>query len=76
MQIPKSTPTGAPVNYQIPLMAGVIERIDLTIPDGCSGLVGCQVWDRGKIIVPLGTPGEWLSGNNKVFTLNRLQLSP
>lgn len=69
LTILKNTPVNSPLVLEIPLMQGLIERIEVTIIKGCEGLVGLQIWDKGKIIVPLGNPNEWLIGEDKIYDL-------
>jgi hypothetical protein len=46
---------------------GVVERIELTIPDGHAGLTGLQFMIAHQQIIPF-TPGSFIVGNDRVIS--------
>lgn len=61
--IPAGTPVAAPVTIPLSLDNWEIERIDLEVPPGPSGLMGFQLYNNGVAWIPYGT-GKWLIWND------------
>ena len=55
---PANTPKGAPVERLVRLTAGIVERVEITFPAGCVGLVGVRILRGGHQVWPT-SPGEW-----------------
>jgi len=70
MTIPKNTPVSAPANFRLSMANGVLNKVEVEIPQGAAGLAGVQVWDRGRIIIPFNNPNEWLTGNDRLFQID------
>lgn len=60
---PKITPQETPLETEIILPMGRINKIWVEFPKGCSGLVGFQLWRNPNQIFPL-PPGQWMRGDN------------
>ena len=64
LTIPANTPATAPVSETLKLTLGTSTRREVEFPDGCVGLVGVRVKDKGWQVLPWSRD-EWLisSGN-------------
>ena len=58
--IPQNTPERSPVSQTIQPTIPVIKRVLIRFPDGCAGLVGVKLTDRGSQFAPVY---GWLEGN-------------
>jgi len=56
--VPKNTPKESPVEQMVRLTAGVVEKVEITFPAGCAGLVGLRILRGGHQVWPT-SPGEW-----------------
>jgi len=56
--VPKNTPKESPVEQMVRLTAGVVEKVEITFPSGCAGLVGLRILRGGHVVWPT-SPGEW-----------------
>ena len=61
--IPAGTPQSSPVTIPIGFQNYTLERLDLEVPPGPSGLMGFQVFNNGVAWIPNGT-GNWIVWNN------------
>lgn len=57
--IPPETLSTAPVTIPLALDGWTIERLDLEVPAGTSGLTGFQIYNNGVAFIPYGA-GEWI----------------
>lgn len=57
--IPAGTLSTAPVTIPINLDGWTVERLDLEVPAGASGLMGFQIYNNGVPYIPYG-PGQWI----------------
>jgi hypothetical protein len=63
--IPTGTEAAAAIESSIQLAPGTIERIQITFPSGCLGLVGVRLLQQRFQLVPL-TPGEWVVSDDSI----------
>lgn len=63
---PKDTPTYAPASSTVPVVAGTLQRLLLTFPDGCVGLVGARLVARERVLYP-SNPDQWFVNNAFTF---------
>ena len=56
--VPKNTPESSPHEVNVRLTVGVIERVEITFPAGCAGLVGLRILHREHVVWPT-SPDEW-----------------
>ena len=61
--IPANTLPGNPLDGEMGITGGTIERLAVYFPWGCAGLAGCQVLYGSWQILPQ-TRGQWLTGND------------
>lgn len=66
LTIPKNTPIASPVIYQLPLPKGMVHKIWVEFPRGCSGLAGFQIWRTVSPVFPL-PEGVWLRSDNSIL---------
>lgn len=66
MEIPRNTLKAAPLTYDIVVPAGVINRVWVEFPRGCSGLAGVQLYRGPEQIFPL-PKNIWLRSDNAVL---------
>jgi len=64
--VPAQTPKGSPVERHIAIAPGLVERVWLGFPKGCSGLLHAQLWRAGSILVPYRSE-EDVSWDDHVF---------
>jgi len=64
--VPALTPKGSPVERHIGIVPGLVERVWLGFPRGCSGLLHAQLWRAGSILVPYRSE-EDVAWDNHVF---------
>lgn len=71
LTIPKSTTAADPTTVDIPIQSMLIDRMEITFPDGCVGLVGVRFRYQSRIIFPYNPEG-WYKGNNQtvIFSPN------
>ena len=50
--VPKNTPATAPASVLLRPVRGYIARVLVRAPDGCAGLVGLRLRDRGSQFLP------------------------
>jgi len=66
--IPAQTPVTAPIEQDIPVVAGNLERCWIGFPRGCAGLVHAQLWRAGTILVPFRSE-ESLAWDDYLFDM-------
>jgi hypothetical protein len=64
--IPANTLESEPLKQELPLTAGVINRIDIKFPAGCHGMVKVHILRWTFQLVPL-TSGEWITGDDETI---------
>jgi len=64
--VPALTPKTSPVERHITIVPGLVERVWLGFPKGCSGLLHAQLWRAGSILVPYRSE-EDVAWDNHVF---------
>jgi len=62
--VPADTPEDDPLERDLKLTKGVINRIDIKFPAGCHGLVKVRLLRYGSQLIPLSR-GEWLTGDGE-----------
>lgn len=66
LTIPKSTTQANPITYNLNLPIGIIRKLTVEFPKGCSGLAGIQVYRGVTQIFPLPA-GVWLRSDNSIL---------
>jgi len=66
LEIPKNTTKENPLTYTMSLPIGIINRLWVEFPRGCSGLAGVQVYRSIRQVFPL-PDGVWLRSDNAVL---------
>lgn len=66
LTIPKNTAIASPLSYTMSLPIGMINKLWVEFPRGCSGLAGLQVYRGIRQIFPL-PDGIWLRSDNAVL---------
>lgn len=71
LAIPPNTPSETPESHELKVAPALIDRVSLTFPSGCVGLVGVRFRHPERQIWPIN-PGEWFVGNDEqiAFTPN------
>jgi len=62
--VPASTSEDSPVSQELKITAGIVTRLDVLFPAGCSALVRAAVFWREDQIIPRA-PSDWLRGHNE-----------
>lgn len=72
---PINTPQSSPVTVVIPAVISTVQTVHIRFPDGCAGLVGVRLTDRGSQFAPLY---GWIEGNATEInlTVNRKLQGP
>ena len=65
--IPAGTAQASPVSLPLTFREMVIDRVDIVIPPGPSGLVGFFVAQSGNQIIPFN-PGQFIIADDKYFS--------
>lgn len=66
LTIPKSTTQASPLTFEFDLPIGVINRLWIEFPRGCSGLAGFQIFRGVRQVFPLPA-GVWLRSDNAIL---------
>ncbi len=71
LTIPSGTLKTAPVSTTIEIPPTLVDRVEITFPSGCVGLVGVRFRFQGRMIWPYN-PDGWFRGNGMtvVFSPN------
>ena len=64
--IPEATLSTAPQDSSLSFNAGIVERLEILIPPGPSGLVGFQVRHSGETVIPHDS-SEWIVADDEVI---------
>lgn len=59
-------PTSAPVTTTLSMLDGELERLEIIIPPGPSGLVGFRVRHSGQVVIPFSGGGWIISDDEKI----------
>jgi len=62
--VPADTSEDNPLEKDLILTEGVIDRVDVKFPPGCHGLVKVRLLRYGSQLIPL-TRGEWVTGDGE-----------
>lgn len=65
---PANTAAAAPQSTTWNLGTGVLERLEVVIPDGHAGLTGFRLLWGGRVVMPY-EGGEWITGNSDKLTV-------
>lgn len=65
--VPSGTPQASPVSHRLRLTYGVVEKVEVTFPAGCAGLVGVRILHREHVVWPT-SPDEWFVSDD--FTIS------
>ena len=69
LPLPPLTPIAVPINYHIPVHAGVLALLEIEFPSRCAGLA--HVWvTRGTLQIAPFNPGGTYSGDGRVISIN------
>ncbi|KKL24256.1 hypothetical protein LCGC14_2417140 [marine sediment metagenome] len=71
LEIPASTLKTAPASIDIEIPPTLVDRVEITFPSGCVGLVGVRFQFQGRVIWPYN-PDGWFRGNGQtvIFSPN------
>ncbi|KKL68318.1 hypothetical protein LCGC14_2126180 [marine sediment metagenome] len=71
LTIPKNTNPDDPVSVEIPIQPMIIDRVEITFPSRCVGLVGVRFLYQSRVLFPYN-PDEWYRGDGQtvVFSPN------
>ena len=71
LTLPKNTTADSPGSVDIPISPAVVDRVEITFPSGCVGLVGVRFKYQSRVIFPFN-PNGWYKGNGQtvIFTPN------
>lgn len=71
LTLTKNTTTEDPNSVDIPIQPMLIDRVEITFPSGCVGLVGVRFKYQSRVIFPYNPEG-WYKGNGQtvVFSPN------
>ncbi len=71
LTIPKNTTIADPATVDVEIAPMIIDRMEITFPSGCVGLVGVRFRYQSRVIFPYN-PDSWYKGNGQtvVFTPN------
>ncbi len=71
LEVPKETPSTDPVWVDIPIQPMIVDRVEITFPSGCVGLVGVRFKYQSRVLFPYN-PDDWYKGNGQtvIFTPN------
>lgn len=64
--VPPTTPIAAPQHFPLVFPAAIVERIDVIIPPGPSGLVGFYIGQGGGSYLP-DNAGSWIVADDKLL---------
>lgn len=64
--VPAGTLQAAPVTFNLNHPQGVLERLEIIVPAGPSGLVGFQVAYNGTVLLPGRTSGFFITDDQKI----------
>ena len=65
--VPPGTQVDSPIEKIIPITRGVIKRIDIDFPRGCSRTVGIQIYWGKTPIMPVN-PDEWVKADETIVS--------
>lgn len=71
LTIPKNTSSSDPVWMDFEIQPMIVDRVEITFPDGCAGLAGVRFKYQSRVLFPYN-PDDWFRGNGQtvVFTPN------
>lgn len=64
--VPANTPIATPVNIPTPFNTGNVERLEIIIPPGFSGLVGFRITHSGSVVIPYQYTQWVITDNEKI----------
>ncbi|KKM84378.1 hypothetical protein LCGC14_1299710 [marine sediment metagenome] len=67
LTIPAGTSKTSPVSTSIEIPPTLVDRLEITFPSGCVGLVGVRFQFQGRVIWPYN-PDGWFLGNGQTVT--------
>lgn len=69
MLVPANTPSSAPITTDISVLDGLLQRVEVTVPDGHNGLTGIQILAAEAQLLP-ATFGTYLVANDQTITVD------
>ncbi len=71
LTLPKNTTSENPMAVDVSIQPMIIDRMEITFPSGCVGLVGVRFKYQSRVIFPYN-PDSWYKGNGQtvVFSPN------
>ena len=71
LTVPKDTSPTSPVPVNIPIQSMIVDRVEITFPSGCVGLVGVRFKYPSHVLFPYNSD-DWFKGNGQtvIFTPN------
>ena len=67
--VPSGTAIVTPQVTALSLRDAIVERIEIVVPPGPSGLVGFAIFHSGQQVIPF-TAGQWVVADNQRFDWN------
>lgn len=64
--VPAGTTRAAPQTTSLSFNAGIVERIEILVPPGPSGLAGFRILHSNTVVIPYD-PDEWIIADNEVL---------
>lgn len=74
--VPAGTADTAPYQFNLPLIGGMLERLDIKFPAGCHGLVKVVIVHNGAVLVPFSSNQKVTGDDEVIGTPIGILLSP